>query len=269
MAVGRRCRSLSFGRRGTDALWTGGRWPGVVPATDSWILAVWTPSPRSPGFQAIVFGRLLDGQRMESSFRMRHETRPLIPPALPESSWLDLPSASGGRESESACSGTLGRASRTVRAEYTVVPTLDVDSAYAFRERAVRAETSVRDVLRGQWGQAGRRLRVAVDGHMIPRHLSPGRGGARSRGLTQWFFFLLAAFGSHDKGLPASPALADLMKRLDRLDDHVGWHPGMRHRTRKRPPTPVLPRHGWPTSAASPPALPAHGPSGPVDNCSL
>ena len=118
-----------------------------------------------------------------------------------------------------------------LRAEHAVVPTLDVDSAYAFRGKGlVRTGGAwARDVLRGQWGQAGRRLRVATGGAHDPYDTYDRVEEAhRSRGLTTQWFFLLAAFGSHDKGLPASsPALADLMKRLDRLEGHtVGWHPG-------------------------------------------
>jgi hypothetical protein len=118
-----------------------------------------------------------------------------------------------------------------LRAEHAVVPTLDVDSAYAFRGKGlVRTGGAwARDVFRGQWVQAVRRLRAAAGQGQDPYDTyGQVEEAHRSRGLTTQWFFLLAAFGSYDRGLPASSlALADLMKRLDDTEGHsVGWHPG-------------------------------------------
>ena len=116
-------------------------------------------------------------------------------------------------------------------AEHRVVPTLDVDSAYAFRGKGLYRTGGawLRDVARGQWGQAGRRWRIALGraddpydtyAQIVKLH--------RDLGLDTTWFFLLAQFGSFDKGLPSSsPALARLMQELARTPGHdVQWHPG-------------------------------------------
>ena len=116
-------------------------------------------------------------------------------------------------------------------AEHRVLPTLDVDSAYAFRGKGLfrMGGAWLRDVARGQWGQARRRLGTAVGrsddpydtyAQVVELH--------RDLGLDTTWFFLLAQFGSHDKGLPSnSPALARLMRELDGTEGHdVQWHPG-------------------------------------------
>lgn len=116
-------------------------------------------------------------------------------------------------------------------AEHRVVPTLDVDSAYAFRGKGLYRTGGawLRDVARGQWGQAGRRWRTALGqaddpydtyAQIVKLH--------RDLGLDTTWFFLLAQFGPFDKGLPSSsPALARLMQELARTPGHdVQWHPG-------------------------------------------
>ena len=116
-----------------------------------------------------------------------------------------------------------------LQARYHVVPTLDVDSAFAFRGKGVwrTCGAGCRDILTGQWSRAGRRFQAVMG--MIPDPYDTydaARAMHAARGLQAKWFFLLADFGTHDKGLPAnSPALAGLMQRLDGVDA-VEWHPG-------------------------------------------
>ena len=115
----------------------------------------------------------------------------------------------------------MGRAPRHLETEHWVVPTLDVDSAYAFRGRGSahdwrssgcgmwRADNGDKPLRR--WRTAMGRADDPYDtyAHVVELH--------RDLGLNTTWFFLLAAFGPHDKGLPSSsPALAELMQELDR-----------------------------------------------------
>ena len=87
-----------------------------------------------------------------------------------------------------------------------MVPTLDVDSAFAFRGKGL-SELGVPGSGTSSgagWGLVGRRLRVATGGARDPYDTYDWVEEAPKRGLTTQWFFLLAAFGSHDKGLPAS-----------------------------------------------------------------
>lgn len=114
---------------------------------------------------------------------------------------------------------------------FEVVPTLDVDSAFAFRGKGMwrTGGALCRDVITGRFQHAARRIRVIrgrehdpYDTYDVAIQLH------RERGLRARWFFLLAAFGPHDKGLPSSSAqLATLMQRLDQDEGQtVHWHPG-------------------------------------------
>lgn len=115
--------------------------------------------------------------------------------------------------------------------EHAVYPTLDVDSAFAFRGKGVvrTGGAWARDVARGHWGQAGRRIKVALGGAPDPFDTYESVVHAHwERGMETTWFFLMAEFARFDKGLPPrSPALANLMQGLDRTEGNtVQWHPG-------------------------------------------
>ena len=116
-------------------------------------------------------------------------------------------------------------------AEHAVLPTLDVDSAFAFRGKGLVRTGGAwfRDIVTTRWRRAGRRLRVASgwSSDQYDTYDSVVRQHAE-RGLETTWFFLLAEFGRFDRGLPPrSPALASLMRKLDASDGHsVQWHPG-------------------------------------------
>ncbi len=118
-----------------------------------------------------------------------------------------------------------------LRAEYRVEPTLDVDSAYAFQGKGLWRTGGAwsRDVMRGNWSLAGRRWRVARGAAPDPYNTyDQANQWHRELGLEPRWFFLLARFGSHDKGLPAnSNQLKGLMQGLEAsLPGSVQWHPG-------------------------------------------
>ena len=116
-------------------------------------------------------------------------------------------------------------------AEHAVHPTLDVDSAFAFRGKGfIRTGGAwTRDVVRGHWDQVRRRIQVVSGRAPDPFDTYESVVRAhRERGLETTWFFLMAEFGRFDKGLPPrSPALASLMQGLERTEGHsVEWHPG-------------------------------------------
>lgn len=116
-------------------------------------------------------------------------------------------------------------------AKFEVVPTIDVDSAYAFRGKGGIRTTGalVRDFAKGRFSHVARRVRVILKHASDPYDTYfKAQKWHRDRGLQVQWFFLLAAFGSHDKGLPpSSSALGTLMRSLDGApDQEVHWHPG-------------------------------------------
>ena len=119
----------------------------------------------------------------------------------------------------------------TLKAQFEVVPTLDVDSAYAFRGKGGwrTGGALLRDLATGHWPHAARRFRVIQGREEDPYDTyQQAEEWHRDRGLRAKWFFLLAKFGPHDKGLPAgSPLLKERMQRLDSdPDQEVHWHPG-------------------------------------------
>ena len=118
-----------------------------------------------------------------------------------------------------------------LKAEYAVEPTLDVDSAYAFQGKGLWRTGGAwsRDVLRGHWKLAGRRLRVCRGAAPDPFDTyQKANQWHHEWGVEPKWFFLLARFGAHDKGLPAaSKRLRGLMQRLELAHPgSVQWHPG-------------------------------------------
>lgn len=118
-----------------------------------------------------------------------------------------------------------------LKAEYNVQPTLDVDSAYAFVGKGAwrTGGAWTRDVVRGNWNLAGRRWRVCRGAAADPYDTyAQAHAWHREFGMTPKWFFLLARFGTHDKGLPAkSHKLKALMQGLESSSPgSVQWHPG-------------------------------------------
>lgn len=118
-----------------------------------------------------------------------------------------------------------------LKAEYSVQPTLDVDSAYAFLGKGAWRTGGAwsRDVMRGNWSLAGRRWQVCRGAAADPYDTyAKAHAWHQEFGMTPKWFFLLARFGTHDKGLPAkSHKLKALMQGLESSSPgSVQWHPG-------------------------------------------
>ena len=118
-----------------------------------------------------------------------------------------------------------------LKSAYRVEATLDVDSAYAFLGKGVMRTggAAVRDVLRFNGRHLTRRLSTLMGKQADPYDTyDMASRWHKEFGLDVRWFFLLARFGSHDKGLPAtSPRLARLMRSLEEdQGDQVHWHPG-------------------------------------------
>ena len=118
-----------------------------------------------------------------------------------------------------------------LRSEYSVRPTLDVDSAFAFKGKGWWRTSAAlgRDLMMGDWKRALARAQTCsgnkadvYDTYAQTAHWHDAHGAE-----PQWFF-LLSRFGRYDKGLPpGSPPLADLMRSLEeRNPGSVQWHPG-------------------------------------------
>lgn len=118
-----------------------------------------------------------------------------------------------------------------LQSEYRVQPTLDIDSAYAFKGKGLwrTGAALARDVAFGRLGTAAHRWR-ACTGKLEDAYDTYAQLGQwhDEWGLTPKWFFLLARFGRFDKGLPSdSPQLARLMHALEeRHPGSVQWHPG-------------------------------------------
>ena len=120
---------------------------------------------------------------------------------------------------------------KALLAEYAVVPTLDVDSAYAFVGKGAfrTGGALVRDVAQGRLALVGERLKCLLGGARDPYDTyDAALRWHAERGLSAKWFFLLADFGLHDKGLPPnSRRLAALMHRLAAQPGNaVHLHPG-------------------------------------------
>lgn len=118
-----------------------------------------------------------------------------------------------------------------LRSEHRFETTLDIDSAFAFVGKGGwrTGAALARDVLTGSWGTGARRISACMGRSADPYDTyAQAAEWHRDRGLVPKWFFLLARFGAHDKGLPPdSPRLAALMRSLE--EEHPGsvqWHPG-------------------------------------------
>ena len=118
-----------------------------------------------------------------------------------------------------------------LKAEYAVEPTLDIDSAFAFLGKGWWRTGGAmgRDLLRGHWVHVLRRVRVCRGAAQDPYDTyAQVQAWHTAHGLTAKWFFLLARFGAHDKGLPSkSSRLQALMRDLEEgCPGSVQWHPG-------------------------------------------
>lgn len=119
-----------------------------------------------------------------------------------------------------------------LKAEFQVRPTVDIDSAFAYRGKGVwrTGGAAVRDLLQGQWGRCWSRMNASLLGGMDPYDTySEAHDVHRRHELNSTWFFLLSRFGSHDKGLPpTSGALQKLMLGIKENEPaaEVAWHPG-------------------------------------------
>lgn len=115
--------------------------------------------------------------------------------------------------------------------EYRLETTLDVDSAYAFVGKGLWRTSAAlaRDILTGEWKRAADRVAACL-GRISDPYDTYDRANKwhAAIGVVPRWFFLLARFGPHDKGLPAtSRRLGQLMRRMDAVHPgSVHWHPG-------------------------------------------
>ena len=113
--------------------------------------------------------------------------------------------------------------------DYQLVPTVDVDSAFAFRHRSIfmTIAATAQDVLKGRWQRFGARVNTlrgaesdAYDTYEWLEQLH------EKMGLRAIYFFLLANRGRYDRGLSwKSSGLQVQIQSLQKTAD-VGIHPG-------------------------------------------
>ena len=113
--------------------------------------------------------------------------------------------------------------------DYCVVPTVDVDSAYAYRHRSLTMTlaATTHDIVKGRWHRIVERINVlrgaepdAYDTYDWLEQLH------QKMGLRAIYFFLLANRGKYDRGLSwrSSGLQAQIRSLQDKAD--VGIHPG-------------------------------------------
>ena len=113
--------------------------------------------------------------------------------------------------------------------DYRVVPTIDVDSAFAYRHRSwfMTLAAAGQDVLKGRWSRFQQRIRVLrgvqPDAYDTYDWLEQQH---RLLGMRATYFFLLAKRGKYDRGLSwKSRGLQAQIRSLEETAD-VGIHPG-------------------------------------------
>ena len=113
---------------------------------------------------------------------------------------------------------------------YKVNPTIDVDSAYAYRHRSLwrTAAATGKDVLFGRTARLAKRWRVLVCGEQDPYDTYEWLESVHAaRGLKARYFFLLADRGPYDRPVDwRQPGMRALVRRLAQSAD-MGIHPGV------------------------------------------
>lgn len=138
--------------------------------------------------------------------------------------WLDRPEVDRRMQ---RWARRLGLPLGTSRLTYDVLPTFDIDSAFAYRHKGLyrTAGALAKDMLQGK--SAGERLR-AVRGRSVDPYDTYARIEAlhAAFSLRTRYFFLLASRGSHDRGVTwRSAGLRALIQNLSATAD-IGIHPG-------------------------------------------
>jgi len=113
---------------------------------------------------------------------------------------------------------------------YRFTASIDVDSAFAYCHKGGYRTTGalLKDVMHGRFKRFGERIRC-LTGRMTDPYdtFSWLHELHRNHEVNAVWFFLLADFGSHDKGVPhSSRPLRERIREADRLA-HVGIHPGV------------------------------------------
>ena len=113
---------------------------------------------------------------------------------------------------------------------YTVQPTIDVDSAYAYLHRsALRTSgATAKDLLAGNTARLAERYRVLFKGQPDPYDTFEWLESVHAaHGLKARYFFLLADRGPHDRPLDwRQPGMQTLVQGLSQ-SAYVGIHPGV------------------------------------------
>jgi hypothetical protein len=113
---------------------------------------------------------------------------------------------------------------------YSVQPTIDVDSAFAYRNRSPwrTAAATGKDVLFGRTARLAKRWRVLVRGEQDPYDTYEWLESVHAaHGLKARYFFLLADRGPYDRPVDwRQPGMRALVRRLAQSAD-MGIHPGV------------------------------------------
>ena len=141
-----------------------------------------------------------------------------------ERGWLDRPIIDRRMQ---AWASRMGLRLGESRSRYEVQPTVDVDSAFAYRSKGLvrTAGAFARDVLRGEgvskrWATIRRKSHDPYDTYDELEKLHAAFS------LRARYFFLLADRGPHDRGVPwQSQGLAEVITGLASTAD-IGIHPG-------------------------------------------
>ena len=112
---------------------------------------------------------------------------------------------------------------------FSVVPTVDVDSAFAYKHRSFYRATgaAIRDALRGDWSRIKERKKVLRGEVSDPFDTYDWLERIhRQHGLRARYFFLLADRSEHDRGMSwKSNGIKALIRRVKETAD-IGIHPG-------------------------------------------
>lgn len=110
--------------------------------------------------------------------------------------------------------------------EFSFLPTIDVDMAYAYRGKPIWRNLLAfsRDVLKGSWKLAGERLLVLSGKKEDPHHTFGLIESLHKREKVR-YFFLLADYSTYDKNLPWNhPLMKSLVRHLKKAAT-IGIHP--------------------------------------------
>tara|TARA_B110000503_G_scaffold1698_1_gene2225 strand:- start:1035 stop:2417 length:1383 start_codon:yes stop_codon:yes gene_type:complete len=113
---------------------------------------------------------------------------------------------------------------------YVVQPTIDVDSAFAYRHKGFKLTlgASINDVIQGRWARFFERPAVLLGWKDDPYDTYAWLEAAHARlRVRATYFFLLANRGEYDRGVPwSAPELQAQMRALMKTAD-IGIHPGV------------------------------------------